>query len=67
MIGTDVYQVNVTWDPPEHRPDFYNVSLNMHSDGDIVSQNVSGVCARNSFGVSRRMILAEYLAMNDED
>lgn len=44
MIATDVYQVNVTWDMPKYYPDYYNVSLNMHSEGEFVSKNVSGVC-----------------------
>lgn len=43
MIGPDNYEVNVTWDKPDHCPTYYNVTLNMNSEGNITSLNVSGV------------------------
>lgn len=46
MIETDFYRMNVTWDLPKYQPDYYNVSLNLNSKGNVVSQNVSGVSAQ---------------------
>lgn len=43
MIETDFYRINVTWDLPKYLPDYYNVSLNLNSKGNVASQNVSGV------------------------
>lgn len=43
MIATDLYQVNVTWDKPQQDPDYYIVTLNMNSEGNMESKNVSGV------------------------
>lgn len=43
LIEPGVYQVNVTWDMPKYHPKYYNVSLNMNSEGSMAWQNVSGV------------------------
>lgn len=44
IIGPNIYQVNVSWDMPKHQqPDYYNVTLNVHSEGSNVWLNVSGV------------------------
>lgn len=43
MIESDFYRINVTWDMPKHQPDYYNVSLNLNTKGNVVSQNISGV------------------------
>lgn len=43
MIESDFYQINVTWDMPKHQPDYYNVSLNLNSKGNVVWKNISGV------------------------
>lgn len=46
LIGNDFYWINITWNLPEHLPDYYKVVLNSYSKGAQLSQNVSGV----SFG-----------------
>ncbi|XP_031631227.1 tyrosine-protein kinase receptor torso-like isoform X2 [Contarinia nasturtii] len=42
LIGNDLYNINITWNLPEKHPVNYNVSLNLRTIGDHISQDING-------------------------
>lgn len=48
MIDNELYKINVTWDPPKYIPDSYTILLNLNSNGNLISKNVSGVSIKKA-------------------
>lgn len=53
MQQPDFYQIHVTWDLPEHLPEYYTVTLNQYTENGyiewIASQNISGSSSSADF------------------